>query len=278
MDIKSILLQLADTPHNAERIDVAVALARAHDAHVIALFTVAPLRSATLGGYPSDGMALAKAIMEQRESTEKAVASWEARFDERMRREGLGSEWRTLTGDRRSIAYVHAHYADVTVMGQPGDAEEGEDIAPGWIEDVILTSGRPVLAVPYAGKFETLGERILIAWNGTREAARAVYDALPILEKAKKTIVFSVNQPQASHIPGTDMCAYLARHGVKAEAQHTIARDIQVGDAILNAAADSVADLIVMGAYGHSRLREFVLGGATRQLLNHMTVPVLMSH
>jgi len=147
-------------------------------------------------------------------------------------------------------------------------------------EELALGVGRPVLVVPRYGTFETVGQRVLIAWNGSREATRAVNDAIPILKMATKVTVLSVD-PEGEpdrRLPGADLALHLARHGIAAEAESTQALDIGVGDVLLSRAADLGADLIVMGAYGHSRLREMMLGGATRHLLQHMTVPVLMSH
>jgi nucleotide-binding universal stress UspA family protein len=135
-----------------------------------------------------------------------------------------------------------------------------------------------VLVVPYAGKFDSFGKTILLAWNGTRESARAMHDALPMLEKADKVVIYAVNESSEDHIPGADIATHLARHNVNAEAHHTVARDISVGDALLAAVSDYGADMMVMGAYGHSRVRELALGGATRDVLNTMTVPVMMSH
>jgi nucleotide-binding universal stress UspA family protein len=137
-----------------------------------------------------------------------------------------------------------------------------------------------VLIVPRYGVFGTVGERVLIAWNGSREATRAAHDALPLLKRATKVTVLSIDPDHDSQrrVPSADITLHLARHGVAAEADSTVALDIAVGDVLLSRAADLGADLIVMGGYGHSRVREMVLGGATRHLLQHMTVPVLMSH
>ena len=141
-----------------------------------------------------------------------------------------------------------------------------------------MVSGRPVLVVPYAGRHEGLGSRVLVAWNASREAARAVHDALPLLTRARSVVVLAVDPPDEDHIPGADIAAHLAHHGVHVEARHTVAPDIEVGDELLNLISDLGADLLVMGAYGRSRWREAVFGGATRHILAHMTVPVLMAH
>src|SRR3954454_13493204 len=146
----------------------------------------------------------------------------------------------------------------------------------------MLSSGRPVLAVPYAGQFERVGERVLVAWNASRESTRAVNDALPLLRGAKVVTILAVNPRQGieghGDVPAADIALHLARHGVKAEAAHTVAKDISEGDALLSYAADIGADLIVAGAYGHSRARELVFGGVTRTLIAEMTAPVLLSH
>src|SRR5262249_44560338 len=123
----------------------------------------------------------------------------------------------------------------------------------------------------------TVGERVLVAWAHSREATRAVHDALPLLKLAKSVTVMEVN-PEPDHLGGADIALHLTRHGVKAEVASTTSGDINNGDAILSRAADLTADLLVMGGYGHSRLREFAFGGVTRHILEHMTLPVLMSH
>ena len=147
---------------------------------------------------------------------------------------------------------------------------------------MVLSSGRPTLVVPYIGPTRTLAQSVTVAWDAGREAARAVNDALPFLERAQAVTVMVVNPRPGigSHgeEPGADIALHLARHGIKVEAQHLEVRDMSVADAILSRAADQSIDLLVMGAYGHSRFREWVLGGATRQIFAQMTVPVLMSH
>ena len=207
-----------------------------------------------------------------------------ARFVEAVERSGLNTDYRIDSESREPVPNAfakHARYVDLAVVGQPNP---DQDVLPGtpMVESAFLSSGRPALVVPYIGAPETLGDRVLIAWDAGREAARAVNDALPILAKAKLVTVLAVNPKDGTQEhgmqPGADIALHLARHDVKVESKVTYADDIGVGDAILSRAADVAADLIVMGGYGHSRLRELVLGGATRHLLQHMTVPVLMSH
>ncbi len=200
-----------------------------------------------------------------------------------MERAGLVavSEWRAVEGELASTLDESARYTDLVVLGQyhPQDVS---DTNQGLAARLVLSAGRPCLVIPYIGTQETLGQHVLVAWNARREAVRAVNDALPILQKAESVIVLAVNPPTGEagegDIPSADISHHLARHGVKAEARSTIAPDIDVGNLLLSNATDLGADLIVMGAYGHSRLRETVLGGVTRDLLQQMTVPVFMSH
>jgi nucleotide-binding universal stress UspA family protein len=144
----------------------------------------------------------------------------------------------------------------------------------------VLAAGRPVVILPSVGTFATLGRRILVAWNPSREATRAVTDAIPLLRLADLVHVMAVNPKATEHgtVAGADIGLYLARHGVRVEIKTDHGAEIDVGNELLSRAADLDADLIVMGGYGHSRLKEWVLGGATRTILESMTVPVLMSH
>jgi nucleotide-binding universal stress UspA family protein len=150
------------------------------------------------------------------------------------------------------------------------------------VGDLVTSAGRPALVIPYIGAPEPFGRTVTIAWDAGREAARAVADAMPLLEKAEKVHLLTVNPRFGisghGEEPGADIALHLARHGIQAEVNHSHARDMEVGDLVLSWLADSSSDLLVMGAYGHSRLRELVLGGVTRRLLDSMTVPVLMSH
>lgn len=195
---------------------------------------------------------------------------------------GVSAEWRELPEGPEADPALHARYADFAILGQL-DPESGEsDAVRPRPEQVTLASGRPILIVPYAGNFPSVGQRVLIGWNATREAARAVNDAMPLLTGAEIVTVLTIDPregPRAhGELPGADISLHLARHGVKAEIERTVSADLPVGEVLLSRAADLGADLLVMGAYGHSRARELLLGGATHTLLRSMTVPVLMSH
>jgi nucleotide-binding universal stress UspA family protein len=207
----------------------------------------------------------------------------EAAFRELLRRDGLDGGWRLVEGNLPATVALHARYADVTVLGQVNPYEHRDGLGSDAVAvTTVMTSGRPVLAVPFAGEFPTVGGRVLVAWNASREASRAVNDALPLLQSAEMVTVLAVNPRHGINghgdVPAADIALHLARHGVRAEAAHTVANDIPEGEALLSYAADIGADLIVCGAYGHSRARELVFGGVTRTLLSEMTAPVFMSH
>lgn len=260
------------------RIDAAAGLAAAHDAHLVGLAVVPPLHV--------PGVAHAEVVVqiltEQWEREGRDARARAADFEQRARRAGVRHvETRVTDGDAARIMALHARYADLCVVSQPDDLEQAGPAAR-FAEAIVLAAGRPVLVLPTANAVDTLGERVMIAWNAGREATRAVTDALPLLRKARKVRVVTVDaEPGAGghgEMPGADIALYLARHGVETAVEQTHAGDVEVGAWLLSRAADFGADLIVMGAYGHSRLREFVLGGVTRTMLETMTVPVLMSH
>jgi len=274
MAYKNILLHLTRDSRNDARIKVAIDMAKAHNAHLTALYVIAPpeVPAFVMAYIPAD------VLEKQQADAEAEAATAGEAFTALCGREGVAHEWRVVNGDSRSVTAFHAHYSDLVIVGQTAPMDERANGTEDLADELVLASGRPVLVVPYAGSFSNVGKTILLAWNGTRESARAMHDSLPVLEKADKVIVYAVNESSADHIPGADISTHLARHGVTAEAHHTVARDIAVGDALLAAVSDYGADLLVMGAYGHSRVRELALGGATRDILNTMTVPVMMSH
>ncbi|HRD76049.1 MAG TPA: universal stress protein, partial [Hyphomicrobiaceae bacterium] len=174
-----------------------------------------------------------------------------------------------------------ARTADLVIAGQR-DPDYDFSIVLDVPERLAVETGRPVLVIPRVGDFPTIGSRVTVAWNGGREAARATFDALPLLQLAQSVRVVSVSQHDdgtvGRSLPTTEIATTLARHGIRVEAAMTTAENIKVGDALLSGLCDEQTDLLVMGAYGHSRFREMVFGGATQHILAHMTAPVLLSH
>ena len=284
MGLKDILVHLDDSRGHEARLQIAADLARRHAAHLTGLFVIEPMSFAGFvapGGAELAQVEVLQAMEEQHETARRAVgerlgSAFRARADDA----GVLSEWRVVHGDPSERVTLHARYADLAIAGQSDpDAPAFRSAVP---EAVLLGSGRPVLVVPYIGAAQTVGQRVLVAWNASREAARAVNDALPLIAPSGRVTVLAINPARGiageGDLPSADMALHLARHGITAEAAYTAAEDVATGDIILSRAADMGADLIIMGGYGHSRAREFVLGGATRTLLGHMTVPVLLSH
>ena len=279
MSIKNILVYIDDSEQVDGRLDVAVGLAETHEAHLAAIYAIPePFIPPYVGG----GYIPPELIESQAEQSRERAAEAKARYEARLKRAGLEAEWREAEGYAADVVALNAKYADLTVVGQSNPDDPQNYPNPGLPAEVALAAGRPVLVVPYVGISQEICKNVLVAWNGSREATRAVNDALPILERAEKVTILAVN-PRGSgsdhgDVPSADMALHLARHGVKAEAAQTVATDIDIGDIILSRISDLGADLAVMGAYGHSRMRELMMGGVTRDLLRHMTIPVLMSH
>jgi nucleotide-binding universal stress UspA family protein len=174
----------------------------------------------------------------------------------------------------------HARSADLIIAGQ-ADPDWEQSSLMDFPERLALESGRPTLVIPYVGRYREIGRNVVIAWKAGRESARAVFDALPILANAENVDILEVKERRdggGSLAPDTTIAASLARHGIKATVRTSVAGDIGIGDELLSRIADAGADLLVMGAYGHSRMREIIFGGATRHIFRHMTVPTLFSH
>jgi nucleotide-binding universal stress UspA family protein len=285
MALKDILVHVDNDSRNEIRLKVAADLAQRHGAHLTGLYAADIPNTEYFYGatLPFAGGGAEEVVRRMRADASDASTAVEQAFRDLLRREGLEGEWRYVEGPAPATMALHARYADLTVVGQPNPYDSrDESNRNAIVESPLMTSGRPILIVPYAGSFGRIGEHVLIAWNASREAARAVNDAMPLLERADRVTVLAVNPKQglAAHgdVPAADISLHLARHGVKAEAAHTVANDISDGEALLSYAADIGADLIVAGGYGHSRAREMVFGGVTRTLIAEMTAPVFLSH
>jgi nucleotide-binding universal stress UspA family protein len=282
MGLKDILVHLDTTPRSAVRLELAAQLAVQHNAHLTAIHVIdIPSASYFYGAAMPFVPANPDEIVDRiRAEATEAAGPVETAFRDCLRRNALEGEWRLAEGPPPATVALHARYADLVVVGQP-NRDQPQD-ADAVTVSTVMTSGRPVLAVPFAGQFTSIGEHVLVAWNASREAARAVNDALPLLLNAKQVTVLAINPRRGvgghGDVPAADIALHLARHGLKAEAAHTVATDIADGEALLSYAADVGADLIVAGAYGHSRARELVFGGVTRTLIAEMTAPVLLSH
>jgi nucleotide-binding universal stress UspA family protein len=266
--IASILLHVDPSPRCAARIGVASALARRLDATVTALYTAGPVApSGRRLLSEGQSLVLAPALDAERRAQARALLD--------HAEAGALLRWaETDTAQPPVPSFVRqALLHDLVVMGQ-FDREDaaGPGVPADFVETVALDSGRPVLSVPYAGRFTDVGQRVLIAWKPTRESARAVAAALPLLQEGAEVHVASWGGDPHELEP------LLRRHGIEAEYHREGPAPHEIGDALLSLAADVGADLLVMGCYGHSRARELMLGGASRTVLQAMTVPVLLAH
>ena len=255
----------------------AISVAEAFGAHVAGVaFSYEPVIPPTIMGTIP-----ASFVESQRDENDRAANDARAKFDEAARRAGVSSESRTLSASLAGSADRFATIArrfDLAVVGQaePDRAAPEELI----VENALFSSGRPVLVVPYIQKAELTLDRVMVCWDASRNAARAIADAMPFLKRAKTidVVIVASERIKSDEIPGADIGQHLARHDLKVEVRRIVSPDTDVASTILSHAADTAADFIVMGGYGHSRLREFILGGATRGMLQAMTLPTLMSH
>tara|TARA_R110001606_G_scaffold113634_1_gene240821 strand:+ start:283 stop:1110 length:828 start_codon:yes stop_codon:yes gene_type:complete len=275
MALKNILVHVTASEQSQHRVNAALELAMRHDAHLTGLGVEPTIDLPTYAAPEIPENILADIRAQHVARAAKAHEN----FDSAARRSGWfdRSDWITERGAPIDIIALHARYADLTIVGQtpPPNTPNGEMTLA---HDLVLQAGRPVLVIPYFGVNGTIGENIVVAWNAGREAARAVGDAMPLLESAKTVNVLSIQAEGTGDVPGADITHHLARHGIRATAKQSVANKIDIGDVLLNHIADTGADLLVMGAYGHSRMREIVLGGVTRHVLEHAAVPVLLSH
>ena len=281
MSYKDLLVGLDSDTSARERIEIAAALAERFAAHLVGLYPLPMPEAPQHFGY-YDPALLNPFFEELRARARDAADKTREVFEHIASLHGVSAEWREIPEGADADPAVHARYADLAILGQL-DPDSGEpDMIRPRPEQVTLASGRPILVVPYAGNFPNLGRRVVIGWNASREAARAVNDAMPLLTTAEIVSILTIDPREGrrahGELPGADISLHLARHGVKAEIERTVSADLPVGEVLLSRAADLGADLLVMGAYGHSRARELLLGGATRSLLRSMTLPVLMSH
>jgi nucleotide-binding universal stress UspA family protein len=276
MSYKTILVHMNDSRRAEALLEPAIQLAIRYNSHLLGLHVYASLPA------PPVPLAYAASVL-------GTVAAQERKWDEdiastfsRMTtHKPFVPEWHLLKVPHVDIASVvmeHGRAADLIVAGQ---TDPDWDLSPllDFPERLALESGRPVLVIPYVGRYPRIGRNVVIAWKPGRESARAVFDALPLLKGAENVHILEIKRrDQHGLAPDTSIAAALARHGIKPSIRTSVAPDISVGDELLSRLSDLDADLLVMGAYGHSRMRELVFGGVTRHIARHMTVPTLFSH
>lgn len=280
MSYKTILVHVDASRHTPQRVRVAASIAALEGAHLVGVATTGVSRYLYAEGADQAGTPFLIAYMDQlRDRAKQALQV----FEDVVREIGVPSSEKRLIDDEASGGIsLQGRFSDLVVIGQTDLEDTAASAMPDFPEYVVLNSGRPVLVVPHSWKPAAIGQNVLVAWNASTESTRAVTNAIPFLKHARsvKVVIFNAaSQPDIEgDVPGNDIALFLARHGIKIEVLRKTASASDIGDALLTLATESAADSIVMGGYGHSRFREILLGGATRTVLEAMTVPVLMSH
>ncbi len=279
MSYKTILVQVDQSAQSTERVNLAAALADAEQAHLIGTAMTGISRVVfDAGAFNQHDPAFDHHVRALRQYADKSLDIFEAEIDKRP---GLSAESRLLDDDAVGGISLQARYADLVVIGQFDSSAAVPGLMPGFPESVVMNSVRPVLVLPSVYQFSALPSQAVVAWDGSMPAARAIAGALPMLKRVGNVnlAIFNPGERPDAHgeQPGADMALYLSRHGVQVEVMIR-ETSTEAGEALLSLCADQGADLLVMGAFGHTRFRELLLGGATRQILDSMTVPVLMAH
>ncbi|MFT4099519.1 MAG: universal stress protein [Burkholderiaceae bacterium] len=278
MSLGTILVTLDGTTLNDNRCELARALALKHQAHLVALANIRPidLPQGLSSAFSQD---VARTFHDTRD---EVARQWCDAFEERTRDYGLRSfETRVGRGEPADVLRTQAHYTDLIIVSQPEEKPQPSSYPEDALIDLVMSGGRPVLFVPHSGLYVKPFERALIAWSAAPESQRAISDALPLLRACRHVDVIVINPSDGrgrhGEVPGADLSLYLARNGLNVEL-HIVPSEIRIGEEILSRASDYGSDLLVMGCFGHSRMRELLTGGTSLTLLRTMTLPVLFSH
>ena len=277
MALKDILVHIDDTAHCEKRARVAIQIARQNGAGLTALFSRA---DPDLKGFEPH--------MDKRHQAHQALAEKRReQFQALAADAGISLGWITAklpsTLDKVTNQVIEqTQQVDMVIVGQHDESRADGSIPEEMPEHLVLETGRPVLIIPYAGKHQTLGDKVVVAWTPGRESVRALNDAIPLMQNASAVKVVAINpkkrEKKHGGVSAEQIAAHLGRHGIKAQSDQFTTQGVDEGDLILNALSDERADLLVMGAYGHHRFRELILGGVTQKIFERMTTPVLMSH
>ena len=261
MSIRSVLVSLQRTHNTSAVLGVAVDLARRHQADLTGLHVVP------------------RGFGKRAQSSADYTTELELEFRAHAEDARLDHEWRCIDGSAESVIALESRCHDILVMGQADPTVRDLWTNPhDLLETVLIRSGHPIIAVPYRGSYPNVGQRVLIGWNGAREAARATEAAMPILKAAQRVIVLTVDERRGDALSVEQLVTFLERHDVAAEARGARSHGAPISDTILSKAIDLQCDLLVIGGYGHSRVREHLFGGPTYSVIEHMSLPVLMSH
>jgi len=277
MAIKNILIHIDNSVACEHRVDVAIQLAIQHQAQISTIYVIQNYLEPTY----YEAQISADIIAQIDQQAEKTAKLAQHKYHSMANRAGYTMTSVIEKGNLISILDEYARYTDLLVLGQ-NHPEDPENISEALADNMVLEAGTPCLIVPHTSSSQFTAKRVLVAWNASREAARSVKDAMPILSNADYVEVLVVNPTQypaeIDIVQSKSVSSFLMQHGIKPQIQVESGSNSKAGDTIISRASEINADLIVMGAYGHSRLREIVLGGVTRKLLARMTVPVFISH
>ena len=279
MSYRTLLVHVDQSSQSTQRVQIATALAQAENAHLVgtAMTGIASVVFEA-GAFNQHDPAFDHHVRALRMYADKSLEGFETAMQSLPE---LSSESRLLDDDAVGGLSLQARYADLVIIGQFDSAAGVPGLLPNFPESVVMNCVRPVLVLPSVWTFSALPATVVVAWDGSQSATRAIMGALPLLRRAQQVSLVSFNPGERPGVhgeqPGADMALYLSRHGVTVDVQVRETKN-EAGEALLSLCADSGAELLVMGAYGHSRFRELLLGGATREILDAMTLPVLMAH
>jgi len=277
MALHDILVHIDETPHCIKRVKIAFQIASQNSTQLTCVYAKS---DPNLGTFESN-------VDKYRQLHQTSSDAAQKRYTDLAAEAGIQIRWKTAEFPNSAEAVTDqmvafARLSDIIIVGQYDEETHDGSIAGDMPERLVLEAGRPVLVIPYAGNFEEVGKKVIIAWSPGRESVRAVNDAIPLLKASEQVKVVAINPKKASKgsaiLPVVDITNHLKRHGIKAENDSFSIRELDEGNLILNTLAEEQADLLVMGAYGHNRFRELILGGVTQSIFEHMTTPVLMSH
>lgn len=270
MEFKDILVHIDNSHQCAARLKLAIKIAGKHQANLTGLYVV------THPHYAPNGETVERNVTQARELFESYTAGDE------IPAEFLCADWAVSGDNMVDIFNYYAHQKDLIIVGQTSHDRSQADVPADLPERVVLGSGRPVLVVPYAGTFDTVGERVLVAWKAGRASARAVNDAMPFLLKAKEVLVVTATSPGDRSVSTTDqnadICTNLKRHAITVQEDTFVTGDISVNNVLMNYAWEHGCDLLVMGIIAQPSHGPLAIRPVTKDFFDHMTVPVLMSH
>ena len=279
MTYKTILVSLNDLERNQTLLESAAGLAREMDALLRGIYVIPAVE--IYGSFGFEPI-IFEGNQQLFTNAEKSVR---LAFDSARESHGVRGDMIVINSNTPDITdhvVQRTRFADIAIINQPPEGSGLSVVGRGFVERVLLTTGRPTLVLPRKGRTSLAADLAVVAWSGTREAARAAFDSIPLLKRTKKVEVVWVdpemNYPHPGGLPGGELAAALSSHGINTEIHPVSTGGTEAGEALLNAVANRAAELLVMGAYGHSRISEMILGGATKSVLEGMNCPVLFSH